>query len=210
MSVNIDVSQTDMLRNVTNVLTRFFRVPSKSSFRSVAYTFTMWSAAPFVSTGAGLLFAYCMYFFTNVMLNTSCFFCLPRRVLLLGPPIPTCKSGSYFSKGLGSPSSASSPATLGPSTESCCVRLSMTGVPSSTPGGRYRCMRSTWSAIARSRVSSTSSVTTNSKSKRDKSESGNAMFLCGSLCTSYYTSRGTENQPQRYRTRDGREVLTWP
>ena len=54
--------------------------PSGSSFLSDAYTLTIQSAAPFVSTGAGLLFAYWMYFLTNAMLRTSCFFGLRRRV----------------------------------------------------------------------------------------------------------------------------------
>lgn len=148
---------------------------------------TMWSAASLRSWGAGLLLAYWMYFFTNAMLSTSGFFFFFVRVReSCMAASPTCRSGSYFSNGLGSPSSASSPATLGPSIESCCERLSTMGVPSSTPGGRYRCIRRTWSAIARSRPSSTSSVTTNRRSKRDRSESGSAMFLCGSLWTSYW------------------------
>ena len=110
--------------------------PSRSSFRSVAYTFTIQSAAPLVSTGAGLLFAYWMYFLTNAMLSTSCFFAFLRRVDETASPMPMCSSGSYFSNGLDSPSSPSGCACPGASSERLCVRLSGTGVPSSTPGGR--------------------------------------------------------------------------
>lgn len=41
--------------------------------------------------------------------------------------------------------------------------------------------------MSRSRFSSTSSVTTKSRSKRERSESGRAMFLWGSLWMSYYS-----------------------
>lgn len=143
----------------------------------------MWSAAPLLKTGTGLLFAYWIYFLMNGMLKI--FFGLELRVW--GPvrrDSPICRSGSYFSKGEVSTASLS---TLdpGPSTDRGCERLSWIGVPSSTPGGKYRCIRRTWSAMVRSRFSSTSSVTMKSKSKRERRESGRAMFLWGSLWISY-------------------------
>ncbi len=69
--------------------------------------------------------------------------------------------------------------------------------PSSTPGWRYRCMRRTCSEMALSRCSSVSSVTTNSRSKRESSESGSAILRCGSLCTSYWRDDARQNQCMR-------------
>lgn len=157
----------------------FFLLSSAASFRSSAYTPTIQSAAPLVSTGAGLLFAYWMYFLMNATLMTSIFFAVcPARVLGCLPAIiPTWRSGSYFSNGLVSTASFVVEEDAGLSMDRGCERVSWIGVPSSTPGGRNRCIRSTWSAIWRSFVSSTSSVTTNKRSNRESSESGRAMFL---------------------------------
>lgn len=119
----------------------------------------------------------------------------PRPEDVVTPP---CRSGLNFSKTGVSVvlDSASSPPT-----SRCWIKFSMAGVPSfcqssesghplealpsSTPGCRYRCILSTCSDIILSRCSSVSSVTTKSRSKRERSESGRAMFRCGSLCTSY-------------------------
>lgn len=61
-----------------HLLTRLLSFLS-SSFLILAYTLTIHSAAPFVKTGAGLLFAYCMYFFMNGTLKISTFFVAFRR-----------------------------------------------------------------------------------------------------------------------------------
>lgn len=161
----------------------FFLLSSAASFRSSAYKPAIQSAAPFVNTGAGLLFAYWMYFLINATPSTSTFFaaCPPRVFGCLPAVIPTWRSGSYFSNGLVSTASFVVVEEAGLTTDRGCERVSGIGVPSSTPGGRYRCIRSTWSAIWRSFVSSMSSVTTNRRSNRESSESGSAMFLWGSL-----------------------------
>ncbi len=80
----------------------FFLLSSAASFRSSAYNPTIHSAAPLVNTGAGLLFAYWMYFLINATLSTSTFFAAcPARVLGCLPAIiPTWRSGSYLSNGL--------------------------------------------------------------------------------------------------------------
>src|SRR5262249_15407976 len=56
-------------------------------------------------------------------------------------------------------------------------------------------MRKTWLANMRSRSSSMRSSTINSRSKRERSESGSAMFLCGSLLSSYCVAKF----PRRHR-----------